>query len=245
MNEFEPLATDIKPAPAHVAPPQKKESLMTRKLFLGQSLPWLLGGALVLIFAGWFLFWPASTPPDANQLAFGQDPGFSAVASSTTQEPIMTGGLSEVATTQNVADIDAGMPADVVKLIREGREFEAANREAITRLSETVRAQSTALTSLQQSLDKLAADNSQLSSKLAVLETRQVPVATSQISSNKTSKRSTLSGMRIEGLHDGMAWVSWQGRTWAVQPGDRLGGVTVRDINVEERSVTTSGGVLR
>lgn len=51
--------------------------------------------------------------------------------------------------------------------------------------------------------------------------------------------------MRLESLQDGMAWISWQGRTWAVAAGDRLGGVTVRDINPSERSVTTSAGVLR
>ena len=51
--------------------------------------------------------------------------------------------------------------------------------------------------------------------------------------------------MRLESLQEGMAWVSWQGRTWAVEPGDSLGGVTVQAVNASDRSVTTSAGVLR
>ncbi|QIE99858.1 conjugal transfer protein TraP (plasmid) [Pantoea stewartii] len=243
MNEFDPQPAVSAPDNAQVpAPPvQKKESLLTRKLFLGQSLPWLAGGAIVILAAGWFLLVPSSSAPDAGQLAFGQDSGLSnvqpapATASAappveTAPAPPQTGGLS--------------VPDDVVKLIREGREFEAANREAITRLSDTVRAQTKALATLQQQFDGLAKENARLGNLVTVLAVR--PDADSgHASAGRKSPRSALSGMRLESLQNGMAWVSWQGRTWAVQPGDSLGGVTVREVNAADGSVTTSAGVLR
>jgi intracellular multiplication protein IcmG len=230
---------------------------------MGQSLPWLAGGVLGLAFAGWYLFMPSSSAPDAGQLAFGQEQGFGAVQSGSPPAsarpgpaplqpvqvpepaPVQTGGLNVPAAALPVSDGSSSVPEDVVKLIREGRAFETANREAITRLSDTVRAQSAALAALQSRLDGLASDNSRLANQLTVLGARPAAPSAAQVAGGRTSKRTALSGMRLEGLQDGMAWVSWQGRTWAVQPGDSLGAVTVHSVNVADRSVTTSAGVLR
>lgn len=252
MNEFDPQPADIAPvAPAASPPAPKKESLLTRKLWLGQSLPWLAGGALVICVAGWYLLWPASSAPDAGQLAFGQEPGLNVVQPGLAPAPaqpaqasLQTGGLSVPVATLNGTESAGSVPDDVVKLIREGREFEAANREAITRLSDTVRAQTKALATLQQQLAGVAQENARLGNQLTVLAARPYP-DTAGHAAGKRATRSALAGMRLESLQDGMAWVSWQGRTWAVQAGDSLGGVTVRDINAPERSVTTSAGVLR
>lgn len=257
MNEFDPQPAVSAPDNAQVpAPPvHKKESLLTRKLFLGQSLLWLVGGAIVILAAGWFLLVPSSSAPDAGQLAFGQDSGLSneqpapATAAAappveTAPAPPQTGGLSVPVSALNDTGTFGSVPDDVVKLIREGREFEAANREAITRLSDTVRAQTKALATLQQQFDGLAKENARLGNLVTVLAVR--PDAESgPASSGRKSPRSALSGMRLESVQNGMAWVSWQGRTWAVQPGDSLGGVTVREVNAADRSVTTSAGVLR
>lgn len=253
MNEFEPLPADSVSAPPQPPrPPLKKETLLTRPLLMGQSLPWLAGIVLVLAFAFWYLFWPSSSTPDAEQLAFGPGTGYSAAQPAAAPahslplaEPVKTDGLIAPTETMSVNDAGGSVPEDVVKLIREGREFRAANREAITRLSDTVRAQSKALAGLQQRLDVLATENSRLASQLTVVPVRPAPSGTGRATTGSAGKRSALSGMRLEGLQDGMAWVSWQGRTWAVQPGDSLGTVTVQGVNVLERSITTSAGVLR
>ena len=42
-----------------------------------------------------------------------------------------------------------------------------------------------------------------------------------------------------------MAWIKWQGSTWAVREGDALGNVTIRRIDPASRTVVTSGGSLR
>lgn len=253
MTEFDPQPAESVPVIPQAPPPPKKESLLTRKLWLGQSLPWLAGGVLVVGLAGWYLLWPASSAPDAGQLAFGQETGLTVVqrnpAAASAQPapapaPLQTGGLSGPAATLSPPEPAGSVPEDVVKLIREGREFEAANREAITRLSDTVRAQTKALATLQQQLDAISLESTRLGNQLTVLAARPYPDAASR-TAGKRATRSALTGMRLESLQDGMAWVSWQGRTWAVQAGDSLGGITVRDVNASERSVTTSAGVLR
>lgn len=256
MSEFQTLPADNAPAPPQASPPPKKESLLTRPLFLGQSLPWLVGYALVILVAVWYLYWPASSTPDAGQLAFGNDAGLSEVKpTAVLQQPAaaplqpavvpQTGGLNVPA--EMVSNTTAGsmLPEEIVKIIREGQDFEAANREAITRLSETVRAQSAALASMQQRLDSIASENSRLAGQLTVMNARQAPVSGGHAPAGKVTRRSALTGMRLESVQGGMAWVSWQGRTWAVQSGDSLGGITVRDVSAADRSVTTSAGVLR
>ncbi|MGK3115814.1 conjugal transfer protein TraP [Candidatus Pantoea formicae] len=257
MNEFDPqpAVSAADNAPVSAPPVQKKESLLTRKLWLGQSLPWLAGGAIVILAAGWYLLVPSSSAPDAGQLAFGQAPGFGSVqpapapaaapvTPAPAPAPVQTGGLSVPAGALNEPAAGGSVPDDVVKLIREGREFEAANREAITRLSDTVRAQSRALTTLQQRLEGVEKETTRLGNLVTVLAVRP-DTSQGHAAAGQKRTRSALSGMRLESLQNGMAWVSWQGKTWAVQAGDSLGGVTVREVNTDDRSVTTSAGVLR
>jgi intracellular multiplication protein IcmG len=248
VNEFDPQPAVIAPVtPAASPPAPQQQSFLTRPRLMGYSLPWLAGIGLVMGFLGWYLFWPAGSSLDASQRAFGQDAGLEAVqpaSAASAPAPLQTGGLSVPAAALSVAEPAGSVPDDVVKLIREGREFEAANREAITRLSDTVRAQTKALASLQQQLAGIAQENARLGNQLTVLAARPYPEGGGH-AAGKRATRSALSGMRLESLQEGMAWVSWQGRTWAVQAGDTLGGVTVRDVNASEGSVTTSAGVLR
>lgn len=245
MSEFESLPAET-PTPIAPPPPSRPpQGLLTRPLVAGLSLPWLAGIMIALAGSGWYLFWPAAPASDASQLAFGQPAGFSAVQPA--QVRVQTGGLSVPATAAN-ADVApvSSVPEEVVKMIREGRDYEAANREAISRLSDTVRAQSVALADLQKQLTQRGAENAAMSNKLTVLEARQSsPVAQDGKTVRHTARRSALSGMQLESVQDGMAWVSWQGRTWAVQPGQRLGGVTIVDVNAGNREVVTSSGVLR
>ncbi|MFV9671401.1 conjugal transfer protein TraP [Pantoea sp. KXB25] len=246
MNEFEPQPAETAPvAPAASPPVTKKQNLLTRPVLLGYSLPWVMVIILVLGGMAWYLFWPASSSQEASQRAFGQDAGLQAIQSPAASAPaaLQTGGLS-VPAAVSTASTAGSVPDDLVSMIQEGKEFEAANREAITRLSDTVRAQTKALAALQQQLDGVAQENVRLGNLVTVLAVRPAAEAPGTVAGRK-STRSALAGMRLESLQDGMAWVSWQGRTYAVQPGDRLGNVTVRDISLTERSVMTSAGVLR
>ncbi|WP_210454604.1 conjugal transfer protein TraP [Pantoea ananatis] len=244
MTEFDPQPEITAPAsPAAPAPAPQQQRFLTRPVLLGYSLPWLLAILVGMSVVAWYLFWPSSSSQDASQRAFGQDAGLVAVQRPAATVPLQTGGLS-VPVTAGAGGTGGSAPEDLASLIHESREFEAANREAISRLSDTVRAQTKALAALQQQLDGVAQENARLGNLVTVLAVRPAPDAPGHATGRK-STRSALAGMRLESLQDGMAWISWQGRTWAVQSGDSLGGVTVRDINAAERSVTTSAGVLR
>lgn len=252
MTEFDPQPAQTAPVPPAAPPPEAgRQGILTRPVLLGWSLPWLLGILVGLSAGAWFLFWPTSSPQDASQRAFGQDAGFESVqrpaaapvTPAAAPAPPQTGGLTVPVTVNPGAGSSA--PDDLAALVREGREFEAANREAITRLSDTVRAQTRALAALQQQLDGVAKENVRLGNLVTVLAVRPAADGAGQATAGRKGTRSALAGMQLESLQDGLAWVSWQGRTWAVQPGDSLGGVTVRGINTAERSVTTSAGVLR
>lgn len=250
VTEFDPLPAESAPETRGAQPPaSQNHSFWTRPLLLGYSLPWLAGIFLGLSGIAWFLFWPASSSQEASQRAFGQDSDLESVQQPTSPPvvqlpaPLQTGGLN-VPATVSTPGIAGSEHDDVVALIRERRAFEEANREAITRLSDTVRAQTKSLAILQQQLDRVTQDNARLSNLVTALAARPAAEVTGHVSASK-KPRSALAGMRLESLQDGMAWVSWQSRMWAVQPGDSLGGVTVRDINAAERSVTTTGGVLR
>lgn len=246
MSEFDPQPAQTASAPPPASPPAPPtQSILTRPVLMGYSLPWLAGIVLVLSGLGWFLFWPASSSQEASQRAFGQDAGLESVQRPAAAPVNPAAGAASLQTGGLSVPAAASVPDEVTSLIREGREFEVANREAITRLSDTVRAQTKALAALQQQIDGVAQENARLGNLVTVLAVRPAAEGAGPASSIQKNTRSALAGMRLEGLQDGMAWVSWQGRTWAVQPGDRLGAVTVRDINAADRSVTTNAGVLR
>ncbi len=46
-------------------------------------------------------------------------------------------------------------------------------------------------------------------------------------------------------MENGMAWIRWQGSTWAVREGDKLGKIIITRIDPDSRTIITSGGTLR
>ncbi|MBI0278644.1 hypothetical protein I6H07_23245 (plasmid) [Hafnia alvei] len=72
-------------------------------------------------------------------------------------------------------------------------------------------------------------------------------MAKSPVKSTKTSTKTLWSGhkAKINSLYPGLAWVTWQGSSWALRPGDRFAGATVLRIDESKREVVTSSGVIR
>ncbi|PSY62325.1 conjugal transfer protein TraP [Escherichia coli] len=56
---------------------------------------------------------------------------------------------------------------------------------------------------------------------------------------------SQLSGVKIDSLYPGLAWVTWQGSSWALRPGDQFAGTTILSIDEQKREIVTSAGVIR
>lgn len=139
----------------------------------------------------------------------------------------------------------AARPAEMDAL----RQSSAASLEAMAALSGRMDNVGQRLTDLETQLRALAARSAPA-----------VPVATAStagtaqklrktvkpVQSAKTSPATgSVNGWRVHTVYPGMAWITRDATTWAVQPGDVLQGFTVRSINAAERTVTTDKGVIR
>ncbi|EBE8216619.1 TPA: hypothetical protein KIA88_003433 [Salmonella enterica] len=76
------------------------------------------------------------------------------------------------------------------------------------------------------------------------------PTVASTVAKPKTSGSTSTKGWSghratINSLYPGLAWVTWQGSSWALRPGDRFAGATVLRIDERKREVVTSSGVIR
>lgn len=243
MNEFQQLPEEPESQQPIAAAPAVQKNWLIRPWFLGQSPLMLTVYILIIGLGGWYAFKPDSADTNVSQLAFGG----SGSGSSSFQT---VAGASAVRPVQPVKTEPApvtAVPDDVMNLINEGKSFSGANREAISRLSDTVRAQTAALAALQKQVTQLSSEYGALANRLTVLESRLVARLNSEehVYGSHRSRPSAVSGMHLESIQGDMAWISWQGKTWAVQEGMHLGPVVIQDINAAESKVMTSAGPLR
>ncbi|MBT2375551.1 conjugal transfer protein TraP [Pseudomonas fluorescens] len=238
MSEFSATAEDrVSPVVSEPSSPSAGHGVWRRPIIVGLSLPLLIGVVLIVMGAGWYLFAPDSTP-SVNQLAFREDHD---------EQPITTEGTGtkpQLLTTSNAGG--SQFKDEVAAMIGGVRSYAETNRTAIGRLSETVKSQGAGMTFQQQQLTEAQAQLSVLSARLSSLEGRPAAQASTQRAAKPAARvRSPLSGMRVEAVQNGMAWVYWQDRTWAVKAGDQVGTVTVTGIDAQTREVHTSAGTLR
>jgi len=205
---------------------------------MGLSLPWLVGIAVLMIGLGWYLFAPERSST-IDSLAFGDESGL---------QPVVSPPKAS-------AQVDAafGMPqaqqADLTQMVEAiggVRSYAEANRTGLERLAQSFKAQAVQIAALQEQVKEAQAQISVLSARLSTQETkpRATPRSVVKTVSPVTSS-SPLTGMRLNAVQVGMAWVYWQDKTWAVQVGDPLGSVTVTSIDAASRQVHTSAGTIK
>lgn len=227
MSEF---STQVEPEP--IVPPASRRSSrpasewLTKPILLGQSAPWLALYAVILIGAGWYLFAPESSP-STNRLAFAEQ-------DMVANQPMMPMPRSEAGTAQ--------IQEQVVTMVTGVRTYAEANRDAITKLAATVKSLTESQAALKQQIGELQAQNALLSAR--PVTQRSAARKASTTASSAPAAASPLAGMRVSAIQNGMAWVTWQDKTWAVQVGDTLGPVTVTGIDAKARRVRTSAGSL-
>lgn len=217
-----------------------------RPFFLGLSLP-IIGGILLAIVALVATSLPAS-PPAGNDLTL--TPADTALRTAHPPSRAMTGdeGLSgNAAPLAGVADQQALTRA----LKEEMDQRTAALQSQISKLSGGVAGLSDALRKDEDALRNLmprvqaleaAAQQATPAPRTAV---QPAQAADTTPAPRRTTARSAVSGMRIVSMDSGMAWIRWKDSTWSVRLGDRLGSVTITGIDPAERTVTTTGGVIR
>lgn len=243
MNEFKDspsqLSDDIDvPVPQHRENSGVRYLLLERKYFLGLTGPWLLGFGVLLIVMAWYLI--GSTQPakqNVNDLAGFDNTTSSAPASPASQTQSNTLPNAPAQSSGG----DAQIRDDVAKMVNGVRDYSQANRTAIQRLSDAVKALSQEVANQQQITGQYQTQIASLNARIAELEANRV----NGVTPHRITHRSPTSGMRLNAVEDGMAWILWNGKTWAVKEGDQLGNVTVTQIDAPDRQVFTSAGVIR
>ncbi|HAL7308352.1 TPA: conjugal transfer protein TraP [Escherichia coli] len=109
----------------------------------------------------------------------------------------------------------------------------------------------------REGLTALARRLDTLESRINELQKHTVPVLTATAPSPQPTTTTTrkaprtarsaspLSGVKINSLYPGLAWVTWQGSSWALRPGDQFAGTTILSIDEQKREIVTSAGVIR
>lgn len=243
FNEAGEFGEDVQP---------EKAPFWKRDILFGYSLPWLLGGVLLLATGGWFIF-GTSHGSGTNQPS---DADFSEVEHTlgrpgTEQHEAGPGMASTDAPATLSAPAPIPSPSGTREMMqnirdelneREGRINTSITvlQDSISKLSEAIKRDEAYAVETRNQLMAITA-------KLAELENRQpsTPATTIKASTSKAKKSSPIAGMHVVSLENGMAWIKWQGSTWAVREGDQLGKVTISRIDPATRSISTTGGVLR
>ncbi|HCQ3672355.1 TPA: conjugal transfer protein TraP [Escherichia coli] len=106
------------------------------------------------------------------------------------------------------------------------------------------------LTALARRLDTLESRINELQKHTVPVPTATAPSPQPTTTTTRKTPRtarsaSPLSGVKINSLYPGLAWVTWQGSSWALRPGDQFAGTTILSIDVQKREIVTSAGVIR
>lgn len=219
--------------------PGIKHYLLEKKYFAGLSAPWIAGIIIVLAGAFWYITSSGSSPGQDVNSAAGFDDDMTQ-AQPATPQPVRTMSAAPDGD-------ESQLKNDVAHMVNGVRDYAQANRQAIQRLSETVKAQQQQIQQLQregQQISQYQSEVEMLKSRLATLETERVNGTPS--GSSKT-QRSLISGMHLNSIQEGAAWIFWNGSTWSVREGDTLakGKVSIIRIDAENRQVFTSAGIVR
>lgn len=106
------------------------------------------------------------------------------------------------------------------------------------------------LTALARRLDTLESRINELQKHTVPVPTATAPSPQPTTTTTRKAPRtartaSPLSGVKINSLYPGLAWVTWQGSSWALRPGDQFAGTTILGIDEQKREIVTSAGVIR
>ncbi len=133
--------------------------------------------------------------------------------------------------------IDSSIVTDATQqAIADNRVFSENNREGLRALDQRLRA-------LERRVNAFEQYHSPAPPPAVVsAHTPSSPVKKTQRAGNRDN---SLRGATVTSLYPGLAWVNYQGSTWALRPGDRIGQATVQSIDTQQRQVITTGGVIR
>ncbi|EBS1758083.1 conjugal transfer protein TraP [Salmonella enterica subsp. enterica serovar Oranienburg] len=205
--------------------------------------PTMWGGCAILLLAAiWYLF--LNTPTTGQQ----SDPPFNDMNNN------MQTWQSPASSTSPVMETDLPQPSasasDMNQLARDLKtELDDRDekiqgtlnmlRDSINKLSEAIKKDEDYAQETRHQLDEIR-------TRLNGVINQKTTAETTSVSHSPVKKApSPVAGMKIMSMENGMAWIRWQGSTWAVREGDKLGKIIITRIDPDSRTIITSGGTLR
>lgn len=122
-------------------------------------------------------------------------------------------------------------------------QYSQQNREAITALSRRLDSDENRIRTLEQQVATLSAGEETL--KHIAAQKPAAPAAPVTHRTSRSRRGPSITGMHINTLYPGMVWMDWNGSTWSLREGDELHGVRIEHIDVDQRQVVTSAGIVR
>lgn len=225
-----------------------------KRQLLGYDLSTLLIAGAALIALAIYAVWPDEPPRRAfvadepvQQQVQAHDEAAMPVTPAETPEPVTEAPTMETVTEQAALQQHAEPDAIQSDALQQ---FSAANREAIGVLNDRTGSAEQRIARLEAQIHALtqrpaiAPEKATPSPKLKAPSAAQRPRVSSP-ATTRTVSSGSVKGWQVHTVYPGMAWITRDGSTWSVQPGDVLHGLSIRSIDAKSRTVTTDKGVIR
>ena len=230
--------TEIDETGSFGEPEEKPVPLWKRSVWGISAATWGLC-AVLLLAAIWYLFLKAPSEtamPPFNDADTGAQTWQNIQVSS---HPVQSPGPMTARTGEDMSQLAQDVKTELDNRDEKIQSTLKMLQDSINRLSEAIKKDEEYAQETRRQLDNLQGRLSEMMAQKSVT----APTSTPYPEKRKTS--SVLNGMKIMSLETGMAWIRWQGSTWAVREGQTLGNVVIQRIDPTTRTIITSAGTLR
>ncbi|WP_339057597.1 conjugal transfer protein TraP [Candidatus Regiella endosymbiont of Tuberolachnus salignus] len=231
--------------PPSLSPPDtlKESDEPPPKRWFGLGLKEVLILALCVILGAVYLFWPpAPVQPSAARFAPAEPNAWNSAYPKTDPAGGAMPLVDDPRTRSAAAETVTTFKKEMATILEARRHFAEENREGVNAVSARLDTVNQQLKQLEHQLSNLAIRLESVRTQPAV-STPPVPAPVKK----RTPRPSGIStaGYQIHTLGQGLAWISYQGSTYAVREGDTLGKLTIKRIDALRRQVETSAGLIR
>ncbi|WP_302476654.1 conjugal transfer protein TraP [Candidatus Hamiltonella defensa] len=212
-------------------------------MFLGLGAKEFVIFAFFMVLGGAWLFWPP--PSEQSALArFASSQDVEEPAAFFKKDSEEKAIPSWNVNTQNNAALSEAFTRfqqEMALILEARRLFAEENREAIGALSARLDAKNQEIKQLKQQLGDMAIrfESQQTQKHLPGKKRAQKP------DQKRPRPSSGTAGYHLHSLSQGMAWIAYQGSTYAVREGDTLGKIKIHQIDTAKRQIDTSAGVIK